>query len=104
MWLDRGRAASLLGERAEGSDPVGSSRLREFLLERLSEWNAQNSASSVRIARAMVLEAPPSLQAGEVTEKGYINQRAVLMTRSTSVAALFADPAPTGVLTLGAVT
>src|SRR6185503_3770429 len=41
-----------------------------------------NTGSSNRVARAIVLEEPPSLDAGEMTDKGSINQRAVLRRRS----------------------
>jgi feruloyl-CoA synthase len=51
-----------------------------------------STGSSNRIARAMVLEAPPSLDAGEMTDKGSINQRAVLARRAALVEALYRDP------------
>jgi feruloyl-CoA synthase len=41
----------------------------------------ESTGSSNRIARALILEEPPSLDAGEVTDKGSINQRAVLGRR-----------------------
>ena len=34
---------------------------------------------------------PPSIDAGEITDKGYINQRAVLARRNERVAELYAD-------------
>jgi feruloyl-CoA synthase len=49
-----------------------------------------NTGSSNRIARAMVLDEPPSLDAGEMTDKGSINQRAVLRRRSALVDELYA--------------
>jgi feruloyl-CoA synthase len=51
-----------------------------------------STGSSNRIARAMVLEEPPSLDAGEMTDKGSINQRAVLARRAALVEALYRDP------------
>jgi feruloyl-CoA synthase len=51
-----------------------------------------STGSSNRIARAMVLEEPPSLDAGEMTDKGSINQRAVLSRRAALVDALYCDP------------
>lgn len=47
------------------------------------------TGSSNRIARAMVLEEPPSLDAGEMTDKGSINQRAVLSRRAALVEELY---------------
>ena len=49
--------------------------------------------SSTRVARALVLDEPASIDAGEITDKGYINQRAVLDRRADKVAELYADSA-----------
>jgi feruloyl-CoA synthase len=62
---------------------------REELRRRLS--TLENSGSSNRITRALVLEEPPSLDAGEATDKGSINQRAVLARRKQLVEELFSD-------------
>ena len=51
-----------------------------------------STGSSTRIARAMLLEEPPSIDASEITDKGSINQRAVLKNRAHLVLALYADP------------
>jgi feruloyl-CoA synthase len=51
------------------------------------------TGSSNRIARAMVLEEPPSLDAGEMTDKGSINPRAVLSRRKDLVEELYTDSA-----------
>jgi feruloyl-CoA synthase len=48
------------------------------------------SGSSNRIARLMVLDEPPSLDAGEMTDKGSLNQRAVLKRRAALVEELYA--------------
>ena len=50
------------------------------------------TGSSNRIARALVLEEPPSLDAGEMTDKGSINQRAVLRRRAALVDELYSNP------------
>jgi feruloyl-CoA synthase len=69
---------------------------REELMRRLQTLEA--SGSSNRISRAMVLEEPPSLDAGEMTDKGSINQRAVLSRRKRLVEELYKTPPPAGVL------
>jgi feruloyl-CoA synthase len=61
----------------------------EQLRDKLASF--PNSGSSNRIAYAMVLEEPPSLDAGEMTDKGSINQRAVLASRKQLVEELFSD-------------
>jgi feruloyl-CoA synthase len=62
------------------------------LHERLKSFAAQSTGSSNRIARAMVMEEPPSLDAGELTDKGSLNQRAVLARRAALVEELYRDP------------
>jgi feruloyl-CoA synthase len=41
-----------------------------------------------------VLAEPPNMGAGEITDKGYINQRLVLQRRAADVAALYDDTDP----------
>ena len=50
----------------------------------------EHTGSSNRIARLLVLDEPPSLDAGEMTDKGSINQRAVLKGRAALVEELYA--------------
>jgi len=71
--------------------PAGATTLAA-LHERLMSFAAQSTGSSNRIARAMVLEDPPSLDAGEMTDKGSLNQRAVLGRRAALVEELYRDP------------
>ncbi|VVD80258.1 feruloyl-CoA synthase [Pandoraea capi] len=52
---------------------------------------AQDAGSSQRAARAAILASPPSLEQGEITDKGYVNQRAVLTLRADDVARLYSD-------------
>ncbi len=49
----------------------------------------ETPASSTHAVRALLLPDPPSIDAGEITDKGYINQRAVLTRRKDSVDALY---------------
>ena len=45
--------------------------------------------------RLLLLDDPPSIAAGEITDKGYVNQRAVLRLRAEAVTGLYApEPAP----------
>ena len=56
----------------------------------LAALQAEGGGSSQVPARALVLAEPPSVDAGEITDKGYINQGAVLRRRAADVAALYA--------------
>ncbi|HEX2651753.1 MAG TPA: feruloyl-CoA synthase [Burkholderiales bacterium] len=55
--------------------------------------------SSTHPRRVLVLEEPPSIDAGEITDKGYINQRAVLERRAALVEKLHATPLSSEVIT-----
>lgn len=66
----------------------------------LARHNAANPGSSNRIARALVLTEPPDVDAGEITDKGYLNQRRILERRVEDVARLFQDPVAAGVISL----
>jgi feruloyl-CoA synthase len=52
------------------------------------------TGSASRVARIVILSEPPSIDRGEVTDKGSINQRAVLKHRDSLVQALHAGSAP----------
>jgi feruloyl-CoA synthase len=60
---------------------------QDKLLDKLKTF--ESTGSSNRIARAMLLKEPPSLDAGEVTDKGTINQKAVLRHRRQLVDELY---------------
>jgi feruloyl-CoA synthase len=57
----------------------------------LEAHNASTTGSSMRIARAMLMAEPPSIDGNELTDKGYINQRAGLDRRAALVEKLYAD-------------
>ncbi|MGA2291102.1 AMP-binding protein, partial [Bradyrhizobium sp.] len=57
-------------------------------------------ASSLRIARAMLMVEPASIDGNELTDKGYINQRAGLERRAALVERLYADPPGKDVMVL----
>ena len=68
------------------------------LLKALAE---PGRGTSARVRRAILLAEPPSLDIGETTDKGSINQRAVLARRAALVEDLYADPPPANVIVAG---
>jgi feruloyl-CoA synthase len=64
--------------------------LRAGLAECLNRLAASVGGSSQRVDRLLILTDPPALDAGEITDKGYINQRAVRENRAALVAELTA--------------
>jgi len=71
---------------------LSDNRVRALFAERLNVLAREATGSSNRVARALLLEAPPSLDVGEMTDKGSINQRAVLSHRAALVEELYAEP------------
>jgi len=75
-------------------------KVRQAFRERLAAFAATATGSSNRIARAMLIDTPLSIDRGEVTDKGSINQRAVLEHRAEWIEALYASPPPDRVITI----
>ena len=69
--------------------------------EGLAEHNRANPGGSTRITRALLMTEPAAIDAGEITDKGYINQRAVLARRTDLVERLYAEPAGNDVVMIG---
>ncbi len=79
---------------------LAHSALRATLRSRLAEIAAEAPGSSTHVARAIFLADPPAIDTHELTDKGTINQRAVLANRAALVDALYADPPADGVIAL----
>lgn len=97
LFPDAAACAQAIGAADDLSrqDLVCDERLRARIAELLSVHNREDGAGSSRAVRSAVLLAePPSIDAGEITDKGYINQRAVLGRRAALVEALFAPDDP----------
>ena len=69
------------------------SEIRTHLRSSLGAFNAANRGSSRSITRAVILREPPSAAANEITDKGYVNQRAVLTKRADVVERLYSGRA-----------
>jgi feruloyl-CoA synthase len=74
---------------AAGAEPDLAARLAAVL----AELNA-GQGSAARIERLVILDEPPLLDAGEITDKGYVNQRTVLERRAELVSLLYHEPCP----------
>ena len=80
-------------KRELATHPVGgllAVPLADTLKRGLEAHNASCTGSSMRIARAMLMVEPPSIDGNELTDKGYINQRAGLERRAGLVERLYA--------------
>jgi feruloyl-CoA synthase len=79
---------------------ASDSAIRAAFRERLQKLLASATGSSSRIARAVLLDTPLSIDRGEVTDKGSINQRAVLEHRGALIETLYSPSPPAQVITL----
>jgi feruloyl-CoA synthase len=85
------RAAAGLAPDAAAADVIADARVRAGITDRLARYNAANPGSSTAIRRAVLLDAAPSLEAQEITDKGSLNQRAILTHRAAFVDRLYAS-------------
>jgi len=68
--------------------------VRAHVASALEKLRAECAGSSMHAKAALLMREPPSIDAGEITDKGYINQRAVLRRRGDLVARLYAEESP----------
>src|SRR5215813_6528099 len=86
------RKLANLGPDASPSDVVATPAVRGRFAELLTKLASLSPGSSTRVNRAMLMAEPPSLDKGEVTDKGSFNQRAVLRNRAAMVDEIYAVP------------
>jgi feruloyl-CoA synthase len=88
------RGLSGLGADASMADVLASTPVVAHFQSVLNHLTETSTGSASRIARAVLLSEPPSIDKGEVTDKGSINQRAVLKHRDALVQAMHEGTAP----------
>jgi feruloyl-CoA synthase len=96
--LLRCRELAELAPEIPASDVLRQPAVRSYFQSVFDDLARQATGSSTFVARAMLLEAPPSLDAREITDKGSINQKAVLRNRAALVDDLYATPPPAHVI------
>ena len=96
--LEAAREIAGLGADASPDEIVGSQQVRDVLHEALQRHNKRAGGSSGRVKRAHLMIEPPSIDGHEITDKGYVNQRATLDRRAHLVERLYQDPPPDDVV------
>jgi feruloyl-CoA synthase len=92
IFPDWERCAETAGlHKATNSEIASSRRLRDEVLRRLSRLASSTTGSSNRIVAALLVDIAPSGAAGELTEKGTVNSRALQHNRPELIEALFSD-------------
>ena len=89
---DRDQVGALLF-LTPAAEALAPEALREALKTKLRALHGQAGGSAQSPGRVLLLSEPASLAAGEITDKGYVNQRAVIARRAAEVEALYADAA-----------
>ncbi len=98
--LDSCRSLTALPAQASAVEIVQDAKVRGTMEALLRSLAKSATGSSNRLARAMLLAEPPSIDVGEITDKGSINQRAVLKNRAALVETLYAKPLPPMVIAI----
>jgi len=89
-WLNGAGCCKLIGAECPLPELARHPAVREHVARALAQWNAAHQGSSERIARVLLLPDTPSIDANEITDKGYINQRLALERRRADVERLYA--------------
>jgi feruloyl-CoA synthase len=89
--LGRCRDAAGLDPDTPAADVVAHPVVRQRFQEAFDALAAESTGSSTFVTRAVILDVPPSLDAKEITDKGSLNQKAVLQHRTATVEDLYAD-------------
>jgi feruloyl-CoA synthase len=79
------RAYAGLPDSASVEEVIGHDKVRSAIAQTLAKLKTQSPNSSGHATRALLLAEPPSVDSGEINDKGYINQRAVLTRRAAAV-------------------
>jgi feruloyl-CoA synthase len=87
-----------LGADASFAAVLAAPPVREKFKSLLQSLAATSPGSSTRVVRVILLAEPPSMDRGEMTDKGSINQRAVLQNRAALVDELYATPLSSNVI------
>ena len=92
------RAVAGAADDARASDVLAHPAVRSRVQDALRRLAADSTGSSTFVARAILLDEPPSADAKEITDKGSLNQKAVLAHRAALVDELYASTATARVI------
>jgi feruloyl-CoA synthase len=102
-WPSLDGMREICTDPAVQADPVrliASAVVREHVRKGIAHHNASQQGSSMRIGRVLIMSEPPSIDANEITDKGYINQCATLERRRALVERLYSEPPPDDVIVI----
>ena len=99
-WPNMAAAKAMAGlhDAAAPQEVVSHPKVVAHIRETLQRHNKDGGGSSTRIARIHLMVEPPAIDGHEITDKGYVNQRATLDRRAHLVERLYLDEAPEDVI------
>lgn len=99
-WPNMAAAREICADTARTTpeEVINSPKVKEFVRARIGEHNKNCGGSSGRIKRVLLMLEPPSVDGHEITDKGYINQRATQERRHKLVQLLYAAAPPDDVI------
>jgi feruloyl-CoA synthase len=94
-WIAGPATERTFGVTGTPAELIGLPEVRAHIRQAIEGYNQTHSGSSSRVARLLLLADPPSIDRNEITDKAYLNQRAVIEERAADVAKLHAlEPSP----------
>ncbi len=102
-WPNMAAAREICGDKRHETpeEILASAKVVAFVKEKFAAFNAASGGSSGKVKRILLMTEPPSVDGHEITDKGYVNQRATLERRKILVDLLYENPAAKGVIEIG---
>lgn len=97
-FLNPARARQTAGRDEPLADLIGDPAVRVAAQTAIAGYNKANPNAAARVARVLILPDAPSLETGELTDKGYLNQARARELRAPAVAQLYAEKPPEDVI------
>ena len=94
-WPSLAGLKRICNEASAPTDTAGLAQAPEviaYIRDAIAAHNARQTGTSTIIRRVLLVQQPPSIDANEITDKGYVNQRVVLEHRRDLVDLLYAEP------------
>jgi feruloyl-CoA synthase len=101
-WPNMAAAREICGDKQHEmpEEILASPKVVAFVKEKFAAFNRSGSGTSGRVKRILLMTEPPSVDGHEITDKGYVNQRATLERRKILVDLLYENPPAKGVIAI----
>jgi feruloyl-CoA synthase len=102
-WPNMAAAREICGDKRHETpeEILSSPKVVAFVKGKFAAFNAASGGTSGKVKRVLLMTEPPSVDGHEITDKGYVNQRATLERRKILVDLLYESPVAKGVIEIG---